>query len=80
MHGASAAQRDAAAELRSGEPNNIAQNPQQRHVTGNSEVVFLIVDRQRRHSCPGTHLVVPPILQFAFAQASQSTQSKGCTE
>ena len=44
MHGAGAAQRDATAELRSSQPHNVAQDPQQRHVARHIECVFLIID------------------------------------
>lgn len=51
MHGAGAAQRDSAAEFGSGQPYNVAENPQQRHIVRNLELVFLAVNPQRHHGC-----------------------------
>jgi hypothetical protein len=49
MHRAGAAQSNAAAELRSRQPNDVAQSPQQRHVIGNIQVMLLTINSERGH-------------------------------
>jgi hypothetical protein len=79
VHRASTAQRDTTAEFRSRQACNVAQNPQQRHIVRDVELVFLAVDSQRYHSCPGVQRAVAiiqnsPLSQYRriFSQAARS--------
>ena len=58
MYRASTAQRDTAAEFRPRQACDVAQNPQQRHIVRDVELVFLAVDSQRYHSCPDVQRAV----------------------
>src|SRR3989449_11978 len=49
MDGAGAAQRHAAAELGAGQPDHVAQHPEQRHVRRHVDLMGLTVDFQRDH-------------------------------
>src|SRR3546814_5840591 len=51
MHGASAAQRLAAAELGAGHAEHVAQHPQQRGVAVNIDLMGCAVDLQRESHC-----------------------------
>jgi len=59
VHGAGAAQPDAAAELASGQAEMLAHHPQQRHVLGPVELGSLAVDGKRNR-----HVLAP---QFCVA-------------
>jgi hypothetical protein len=55
MHGAGAALRNAAAEFCPGQPDDVAQDPQQWHVVRDADFICLPVDSQARHrSTPST--------------------------
>ena len=62
------AQRDTTAEFRSRQACNVAQNPQQRHIVRDVELVFLAVDSQRYHSCPGVQRAVAIIQNSPLSQ------------
>jgi hypothetical protein len=49
MHGAGAAKGNAAAKLRSRQPNDVAQSPQQGHVIGYIQVKLLTINSERGH-------------------------------
>jgi hypothetical protein len=46
MDGAAPALRDAAAKFRSGQPDDVANCPEQGHLVGNVEIVLLAIDRK----------------------------------
>src|SRR3546814_9054256 len=49
MHGASTAHRHATAEFGAGQPELVADDPEQRRVLGNVEITFLAIDLKLHH-------------------------------